>query len=54
MKCFHWLNNVVRICDKMHVVHKEMTRDGAKSNVVKWNLIGGIHVQHAKNGLAFM
>ena len=36
------LDNVVRICDKMQVVCEEMACDGAKSNVAKWNLIGGI------------
>ena len=33
---------MVRIYDKMQVVYKEMTCDGAKSNGVKWNLIGGV------------
>ena len=33
---------MVRICDKMQVVYKEITCDGAKSTQAKWNLIGGI------------
>ena len=31
-----------RIHDKMQVVYREMTCHGAKSNEVKWNLIGGV------------
>ena len=33
----------------MQVVWKEMTRDGAKSNLAKCNLIGGIQFTHVKN-----
>ena len=36
------LNIAVRTRDEMQVVYKEMTRDGAKSNLAKWNLIGEI------------
>ena len=35
----------------MQVVYQEMTRGGAKSNVAKWNLIGGIQFKHVKNCL---
>ena len=48
------LENAVRIRDKMHVVYKKMTRDRAKSNVAKWNLIGGIQFKHVRNRLMFM
>ena len=48
------LDNAVRICDTMQVVYKKMTRDRAKSNVAKWNLIGGIQFKHMKNYLMFM
>ena len=37
----------------MQVVYQEMTRGGAKSNVAKWNLIGGIQFKHVKNCLMF-
>ena len=47
-------DNAVRICDKMQVVYKKITRDKAKSNVAKWNLIGGIQFEHMKNYLMFM
>ena len=47
-------DNAVRICDKMQVVYKKMTRDRAKSNVAKWNLMGGIQFKHVKNCLMFM
>ena len=43
------LDNEVRTRDEMQVVYKEMTRDGAKSNLAKWNLIGGIQFKHVKN-----
>ena len=33
---------MVRIPDKMQVVYKEMTCDGAKSSGAKWNLVGGV------------
>ena len=33
----------------MQVVYKEMTRDEARSNLLKWNLIGGIQFKHMKN-----
>ena len=48
------LDNAVRIRDKMQVVFQEMARDGAKTNVAKWNLIGGIQSTHVKNCLMFM
>ena len=35
-------DNAVGTRDKMLVVYKKMTRDIFKSNVAKWNLIGGI------------
>ena len=38
----------------MLVVYKEMKRDGAKSNLAKWNLIGEIKFKHVKNCLMFM
>ena len=47
-------DNAVRICDKMQVVYKKMTRDRAKSNVAKWNLMGGMQFKHVKNCLMFM
>ena len=37
----------------MQVVYQEMTHGGAKSNVAKWNLIGGIQFKHVKNCLMF-
>ena len=37
----------------MLVVYKEMKRDGAKSNLAKWNLIGEIKFKHVKNCLMF-
>ena len=40
------LDNAFRIRDYAQVVYKEMARDGAKSNVTKWNLIGGIQFKH--------
>ena len=48
------LDNMVRIRDKMQVAIKEMTCDGAKSNVAKYNLIGRIQFKHLKNCLMFM
>ena len=36
------LDIAVRVGDKMWVVYKEIIRDRAKSNVAKWNLIGGM------------
>ena len=38
----------------MQVVYKKMTRDRAKSNVAKWNLMGGMQFKHVKNCLMFM
>ena len=35
------LDNAVTIHNKMQVIYKEMIQDGAKSNVAKWNLMGG-------------
>ena len=43
------LHNVIRISDKMQVVYKEMTCDGPKSAVAKWNFVGGIPFKHMKN-----
>ena len=40
--CYSGLDNAVRVGDKMWVVYKEIIRDRAKSNVAKWNLIGGM------------
>ena len=48
------LDNVVTICNKMQVVYKEMTCDGAKSCLAKWNLIGGVQFKHMKHCLMFM
>ena len=45
---------MVRICDKMQVVYKEITCDGAKSTQAKWNLIGGIPFKHMKYYPMFM
>ena len=33
---------------KMQVVYQEMARDGAKSNVAKWNLTGGRQFKYVK------
>ena len=38
----------------MQVVYEEMKRDGAKSNLAKWNLIGGIQFKQVKNCLTLM
>ena len=38
----------------MQVVYEEMKRDGAKSNLAKWNLIGGIQFKQVKNWLTLM
>ena len=43
------LENAFGICDKMQVVYKEMTHDGAK-----WNLIGGVQFKHMKHYTMFM
>ena len=51
---FSGLDNTVRMRYKMQVVYKKMTRDRAKSNVSKWNLIGGIRFKQVKNWLMFM
>ena len=48
------LDNAVRIRNKMQVVYKNMTRDRAKCNVAKWNLIGEIQFKDVKNCLMFM
>ena len=48
------LDNAVRIRDQMQVVYKEVTRDGAKFNVAKWNLIDGIQFKQVKHCLIFM
>ena len=37
----------------MQVVYTEMTRDEAKSNLAKWNLIDGVQFNHMKNYLMF-
>ena len=38
----------------MQVVYKEMTRDGAKSNLAKWNLIVDIQFKPVRNFPIFM
>ena len=38
----------------MKVIYKEMTCNGEKSNLAKWNLIGGIQFKHVKNCLMLM
>ena len=48
------LGNVVRIVNSKQVVYKEMTRDEAKSNLAKCNLIGGIQFTHVHNCLMIM
>ena len=45
---------MVRIQDKMQVIQKEITHDGAKSGGVKWNFIGGVQFKHVKNYPMFM
>ena len=45
---------MVTIHDKMQVLYKEITRDEAKSNVAKWNLIGGVQFKHVKHCLMFI
>ena len=45
---------MVTIHDKRQVLYKEMTRDEAKSNVAKWNLIGGVQFKHVKHCLMFI
>ena len=45
---------MVRMHNQVQVVYKEMRGDGAKSNLAKWNLIGGIQFRHMKNCLMFM
>ena len=47
-------DSAVRIRDRMQVVYQKMTRDRAKSNVAKWNLIGGIQFKNVKNCLMFI
>ena len=47
-------DSAARIRDRMQVVYQKMTRDRAKSNVAKWNLIGGIQFKNVKNCLMFM
>ena len=47
-------DNAVRIHDQMQVVYTEMTRDEAKSNLAKWNLIDGVQFNYMKNYLMFM
>ena len=48
------LDNAVRMRDKIQVVHKELTCDGAKSNMAKWNLIGRTQFKYVINCLMFM
>ena len=38
----------------MESVYLEMIRDGAKSDLAKWNLIGVIQFKHVKNCPMFM
>ena len=37
-----------------NVLYSEITRDGAKSNVAKWNLIGGVQFKQVKHCLMFI
>lgn len=48
------LNNVVRKCDKLQILCKEMTLNGTKANFAKWKLIGGIQIKLVKTCLVFM
>ena len=48
------LDNAVKVSNKKQVVYKKMTRDRAKFNVAKWNLIDGIQYKRVKNCLMFM
>ena len=48
------VDNAVTIQDKMQVVYKEITHDRAKSNVAKWNLIGGVQFKQVKHCLMFI
>ena len=45
---------MVTIHDKRQVLYKEMTSDEAKSNVAKWNMIGGVQLKHVKHCLMFI
>ena len=45
---------MVRMRNQVQVVYMEMRGDRAKSNLEKWNLIGGIQFRHVKNCLMFM
>ena len=45
---------MVTIHDKRQVLCKEMTSDEAKSNVAKWNMIGGVQLKHVKHCLMFI
>ena len=47
-------DNAVTIHNKMQVINKEITQDGAKSNAAKWNLMGGVQFKHVKHCLLFM
>ena len=45
------------LCEKSfarNVLYSEITRDGAKSNVAKWNLIGGVQFKQVKHCLMFI
>ena len=45
------------LCEKSfvrNVLYSEITRDGAKSNVAKWNLIGGVQFKKVKHCLMFI
>ena len=42
------------IRDKMQVIYRGMTSDGAEYNLAKWNLLGGIQFRRVKNCPVFM
>ena len=48
------LPTVCEIRDKMQVIYRGMTSDGAEYNLAKWNLLGGIQFRRAKNCPVFM
>ena len=48
------LDSLLTIHNKMQVIYKEMIQDGAKSNVAKRNLMGGVQFKHVKHCLLFM
>ena len=48
------LPTVCEIRDKMQVIYRGMTSDGAEYNLAKWNLLGGIQFRRVKNCPVFM